>query len=558
MKLLTLFRLFFAPLSAMQLFTFSMLALQTTPALKIQDSAPAICIVQPSNGLNLRTGPGSEYAIITLLPQNEEIIPKALSKEQQWLQSAWQSPISSEPPKVGWVLLNLENLQCNISTDKLATVSPPYAISNDVTASSSSDVDSFWIGFTPAPDELGEHAAFSGTILLPNVALISDTLAFENRMFFELRLDQLTTTIKSFNITIFKGDEDGEIVYHRSDDKPPFCAFPSDSGQCDHIWTFADTNYTWPRSDSGLVEPGNILIDPNSEYTAQLVIIDNEAHKGEWDLPMTIGEHFDYTASPATVTANWARTSHPLLNDNPNATLFVTQSWNPRSKSLPTSHSIGVWYSKKIGEWAVFNQARQEVLQPGTVFQVVLPADHKATFVHQATPTNINRSWTELNHPLANGHPDAILLVTQNWNPGGTGRTYNDHAIGVWYNIANERWAIFNQDDTPMPQGAAFNVLVAPNDATAFVQTTSIKNINATWTEIDHPFLNGNPNAILLVTQNFNPSRASGMHNNHPLAVWYNLKTARWAIVNQDNAAMEVGVAFNVLVANSYWKCPPC
>jgi uncharacterized membrane protein len=83
-----------------------------------------------------------------------------------------------------------------------------------------------------------------------------------------------------------------------------------------------------------------------------------------------------------------------------------------------------------------------------------------AVFVHGATPENTTFNSTYLDSPLINGNPDVILYVTQNWNPGGGGGTYNNHPVGVWYDDGRQRWAIFNQDRTPMPDGAAFNVAV--------------------------------------------------------------------------------------------------
>jgi hypothetical protein len=79
-------------------------------------------------------------------------------------------------------------------------------------------------------------------------------------------------------------------------------------------------------------------------------------------------------------------------------------------------------------------------------------------FIHRATAANINAHTTTINHPHCNGDPNAILIVTPNWNPGGVGGTYNNHAIGVYYTGAV--WAIFNQDLVNMPLNAAFNVLV--------------------------------------------------------------------------------------------------
>lgn len=84
-----------------------------------------------------------------------------------------------------------------------------------------------------------------------------------------------------------------------------------------------------------------------------------------------------------------------------------------------------------------------------------------AGLVHRATSDNISANSTYLDDPLINDNPDAILYVTQNWNPRGdeTG-IYNDHPVGVWYDSGRERWAIFNQDREAMPDGAAFNVAV--------------------------------------------------------------------------------------------------
>lgn len=90
--------------------------------------------------------------------------------------------------------------------------------------------------------------------------------------------------------------------------------------------------------------------------------------------------------------------------------------------------------------------------EAGVAFQEV--------FVHRATPENISSNSTYIDDPLTNENPEAVLIVTQNWNPGGEGGTYNDHAVGVWYDSSRQQWAIFNQDREPMTEEAAFNVAV--------------------------------------------------------------------------------------------------
>lgn len=84
-----------------------------------------------------------------------------------------------------------------------------------------------------------------------------------------------------------------------------------------------------------------------------------------------------------------------------------------------------------------------------------------SAFIQRANPENVSDNSTYIDDPRANGRPDAVLSVTQSWNPGGSGGgTYNDHPVGVWYDAKAEKWAIFNQDRAAMPEGAAFNVTV--------------------------------------------------------------------------------------------------
>jgi hypothetical protein len=101
-------------------------------------------------------------------------------------------------------------------------------------------------------------------------------------------------------------------------------------------------------------------------------------------------------------------------------------------EEAPTGeHNIGVWYDEGVRRWAIFNQDLAD-MEEGTSFDVHVLSDESA-FVHQATVENTVEDGTYLNDPLTNANPDAVLSVTQNWNPGGAGGTYNDHPVGVRY-----------------------------------------------------------------------------------------------------------------------------
>jgi hypothetical protein len=79
-------------------------------------------------------------------------------------------------------------------------------------------------------------------------------------------------------------------------------------------------------------------------------------------------------------------------------------------------------------------------------------------FVHRATAENIASNYTTIDHPLTDDDPHAILIVTQNYNPGGGAGQANNHSVAVDYK--NGKWRIHNQDGMPMAVNAAFNVLV--------------------------------------------------------------------------------------------------
>ena len=85
-------------------------------------------------------------------------------------------------------------------------------------------------------------------------------------------------------------------------------------------------------------------------------------------------------------------------------------------------------------------------------------------FVHRATSGNIEGAAphrTTITHPLCDGDPNAILIVTPNFNPGGAATgVIENHPIGVYFHPTLHQWQIFHQDFAAMTVSAAYNVLV--------------------------------------------------------------------------------------------------
>jgi hypothetical protein len=85
-------------------------------------------------------------------------------------------------------------------------------------------------------------------------------------------------------------------------------------------------------------------------------------------------------------------------------------------------------------------------------------------FVHRATAANIESGSTHrttINNPYCNGDPNAILIVTHSYNPGGVSPSSSQtHPFGVFYNTTLAKWQIFNEDFTAFTANTAFNVMI--------------------------------------------------------------------------------------------------
>jgi hypothetical protein len=169
---------------------------------------------------------------------------------------------------------------------------------------------------------------------------------------------------------------------------------------------------------------------------------------------------FVHRATDKNSRGDYTYLNNPRINGDPKAIVLVRPTPDRGSTISATyKHNIGVWYESVAKKWAIFNQDRAAV-PSGATFEVIVPPDSEKV-VHHAELINIVGNRTYLDGPLTKGNPDLVLSVTQNWNPGGGRGVYNNHPIGVLYDKGEQKWAIYNRDDAPMPKGAAFNVALS-------------------------------------------------------------------------------------------------
>jgi hypothetical protein len=175
----------------------------------------------------------------------------------------------------------------------------------------------------------------------------------------------------------------------------------------------------------------------------------------------------------------------------------------------------------------------------------VAHADTQAShFVWTATSSSLSGITTEITNGATNGEPGALLFVTPNFDAGGVGGVYDNSPVGVYYDTSSNQWTIFNENDTAIPVGAEFDVLVVPAATSdAFTVTATSSNITGDSVLINSSVTNGAPDDVLQATQ-----VSDGGLNDHVAGVWYDTGDGEAAVFNEGGAAMEDGSTYNVLV----------
>ena len=266
--------------------------------------------------------------------------------------------------------------------------------------------------------------------------------------------------------------------------------------------------------------------------------------------------HFEFTADSADTSGDTAYIDNPATNGQYNAMLFVTPNYDPDGTCgcVFDPAPVGVWYDGTLKQWAVFNENGDDMSQNESFNVLVVPLSLSGhgVFVTESIQANTVDDYTFISNSNADGNPNAKIQVTQNWDPSGFGNTYNPHPIGVWYDNAVGLWAIFNEDQAPMPLGAYFNVLVSSSPGhgggkVALLKATK-KNTSGDTAYFSNPLTNGNPDNITFATPNYDPGGQGGTYDDVQTGVWYPGGGTEEGVFNQNGSAPPVHSAYNLLI----------
>lgn len=166
-----------------------------------------------------------------------------------------------------------------------------------------------------------------------------------------------------------------------------------------------------------------------------------------------------------------------------------------------------------------------------------------AHFVHTTTGANTSTHISMIDHAAGNDRPGANLFLTPNFDGGDNPPVAFNRPFGVWY--ASPQWTVFDEGAAAMPASVDFDVFAPARGSGVFRHVADAENTADWFSQIDDGSLNGLPDRIVLVTQNFSAGPA---YNAHPVGVFYFSLggPGAWMVANLDLADLPAGAGFNV------------
>ena len=248
-----------------------------------------------------------------------------------------------------------------------------------------------------------------------------------------------------------------------------------------------------------------------------------------------------HKSDPGNISGSQTFIDDPLFNNQPNAIVFATPAITGTPN--PFTPPLIVRYDTGQQKWSIMS-GDGSAMPASTGFFVMRANAAVTAYQHISGSANRSGDHTTLDNVSINNNPQALILVGQNYGTGVTNQA-NNHLIGLRYDAGLGRWEVFNEDGAAMSAGLMFNVLIVPPKTGFLLHTATLDNTTLDRTEIDDPNLNGNPDARVYVTHNWNPPENNNQNSNdHPLGVYY--LAGHWFILNRDGAAMLTPVTFNV------------
>ena len=258
---------------------------------------------------------------------------------------------------------------------------------------------------------------------------------------------------------------------------------------------------------------------------------------------------FRHTAAAANTTADYTLIDHPALNGNPDAKFVISHAYNPVTSGNPGVYNnriSGVRYNTSAAKWTIYNEDATPLVA-GSSYFVYVPGSNNV-FHHIATQENTFLVVSRLDIPVMNGNTAAIAVVTNSYlarrNVGNSTFAYVS-----WVGTSNPGWNIYLTPGTMEP-GCSFFVATAGDPGiVAIKHTATAANIANHATVLNHPLLNGNPNARFVFSRNQEVvGDDTGSAALFPKVLSAQFFFNKWLIFTEDQSPMLPNLSFNILI----------
>jgi hypothetical protein len=248
------------------------------------------------------------------------------------------------------------------------------------------------------------------------------------------------------------------------------------------------------------------------------------------------GPNYLHLDDGSNCVANYTILDASVVGSNPSDILLFTHVKGVAGRGhdaiMPLSR--GVWWDGFA--WTIFNEYIPGGMDTAYAFNVLNAKNSGTGFTHTVTAANSYGNYSEIDNSLLNGHPEAVFFISKSF---GIGVTELAH-VGIFYDGPN--WSVYNEATAnPLQVNSTYNIFVPESGTSCYKHTATSSNY---MTMLDHPLLNGNPDAKIIVIHNL----SSGVYDliNDELGVWYD--GSHWNIYNENIDTLYTGAVFNVLI----------
>lgn len=303
-------------------------------------------------------------------------------------------------------------------------------------------------------------------------------------------------------------------------------------------------SYEWDFGDASAVSAAK---DPQHTYTIPGTYnVKLKATKGMVSNDVTIAVQvgppstltaFTHTVDASNMDAQRTRMDYASINNNQSKIIVACRVLG--GMNVRNSAQIGMYYLSN--KWHIFNQDKV-AMKANEVFNVVVaePTDPNA-FVHETSVASLTEFdyISEMDHPSVNSKPNVRVFITPVWEDVND---FIEHPVGVVY--FNNRWHIMTLNQTPLPVGLKFNVIVSGDNNASFTQTASAANVSSDQMKIDHAATNSKPNTKVLFSY-YQGTSIFPILNPHVQGCWYD--NGKWSIFNENGSPMSQNVRYHIL-----------